>query len=255
MNFPRLEKPFESVEAVIEGLTSLETSLRARKDRRAIFASAYVAMSKEIASQIGGHRYHDSEWVARYAISFGNLYRRAFLAYETGDFARLPRPWMLSFETSRRGKGLLFQDLLLGMNAHINYDLALALKEVSIDPLREQRREDHFAVNAAIKKATDPVQDRIISLYAPVLRILDRGFGRLDEDVANFSIEKARLNAWVSAISLADAGTEAEEQTVTQSISNHAAVMARLILLPSPRRRVLTVLQLLERVRPWWHEI
>ena len=193
-----LEAEYESLEQVMEGLGSLEASLRAKKDRRAIFTSAYLSMTREIASRVGEQQFNDGDWVAGYALSFANLYRRAFLAFETGDLARVPKPWLLSFDTSRRGKGLLFQDLLLGMNAHINHDLALALVEVSIDPLRDQRREDHFAVNAAIKKATDPVQDRITDLYAPILTLLDRGLGRLDEDVANFSIEKARLNAWVS---------------------------------------------------------
>ena len=141
------------------------------------------------------------------------------------------------------------------MNAHVNHDLALALAGVSIDPLREAKREDHFAVNTAIKNATDAVQEQVESLYSPVLGLLDLVFGRLDEDLANFAIEKARLNAWVSAVSLVGAQSPEERADVLGSISDRASVMAKLILAPSPRRRLLWLLRRLEQMRPWWEVV
>ena len=247
-----LATPYESSEDVIRSLTSLEQAFLARKDRRGIFATAYLNMTKEIASGVETATFHDSAWVAKYAISFANLYRVALLAYERGDIAAVPRPWLASFETSSKGKGLLIQDLLLAMNAHINHDLALALVEVSIDPKRAERREDHFAVNESVRHATDPVQEQVTALYAPTLRLLDLAFGRLDEEVANFSIEKARSNAWVSAVTLTNARDEAEAVEVRQSISDRASLVAKLILKPSLRARTLLLLQRLERKAPWW---
>jgi hypothetical protein len=247
-----LEDEYTSLDEIIDGLRALERELRAGRDRRAVFTSAYLSMTEEVKSGTQEQRFSDGEWVARYAICFANLYRKAFLAFENGDAPRLPKPWKLSFETSRSGRALLVQDLLLGVNAHINHDLPIALVEASIDPHREKRRRDHFALNDAIRRATDPVQERIAALYAPAIELLDHALGRLDEDLANFSIEKARLNAWVSAIALTDAEGEAEAAAVRDSISDHASVMAKLILLPTPRRRVLLILRRLERLSSWW---
>jgi hypothetical protein len=247
-----IEAQYESVDDVIEGLSALEKVLYERRDRRGVFTSAYLSMTKEIEGSVGEHQYKDGEWVSRYAVSFANLYRSAFVSFEEGDLDAVPKPWRMSFEASSAGRGLLLQDLLLGINAHINHDLPIALVDVTIDPNREQRRHDHFAVNQSIKRATDPVQDRISSLYAPVFRLLDEGFGRLDEDVTSFSIEKARLNAWVSAIALASAADDDERAVVREAISDRAGVMAKLILAPRPRGRLLDVVHRAERMTPWW---
>jgi hypothetical protein len=247
-----LERRYESVQDVIDGLGAVEAVLRSQRDRRAVFATGYLNMTLEIGRRVQGSSFLDPAWAARYAACFANLYRTALLAFEQGRIDAVPKPWRIAFETSRAGHGLILQDLLLGMNAHINHDLPLALVEVTIDPEREKRRRDHFAVNEAIRAATDPVQEQVARLYAPVLRLLDIGFKRLDEDVANFSVAKARLNAWVSAIALAGAADEDERAAVLDSISDRASVMAKLILAPTPNRRAIALLRRAESLLPWW---
>jgi hypothetical protein len=252
MTMEALAAPYRSIEDVIDSLTRVEQAFLTARDRRGVFATAYLNMTKEVGSSVGGQIFLDSDWVSRYAICFANLYRTALLSYERGDYEAVPKPWMVSFETSRQGKGLLLQDLLLGVNAHINHDLALALVEVSIDPERPKRRQDHFAVNESIRRATDPIQEQVATLYGPALKLLDHAFGRLDEDVTNFSIEKARRNAWVSAVSLVNARGNEEAAEVRESISDRASLLAKLILKPSPRPGLLQALQRLERRTPWW---
>jgi hypothetical protein len=247
--------PFASIEDVVTGLSRLEETLYARKDRRAVFASAYLSMTQEVGRRVGQQQYNDPQWVARYAIAFANLYRRALLAFVRGELAAVPAPWLTSFQTSQSGANLLVQDLLLGVNAHINNDLAIALDEVSIDPGRDARREDHFAVNEAIRGATDAVQDRVGRLYAPVFGLLDRFLGNYDEHTASFSVEKARLNAWVSAVSLVSAASGPERQAAIQSISDRANVIARLILLPTRHSRVLKLRRIFERATFRWQLI
>lgn len=246
-----LQLPYTSLQEIIEGLGGIERALREQEDRRAVFATAYVNMTSEIASRIGEASFHDPDWVARYAVAFANLYRSALLSYEQGDFEATPKPWLASFEASKNRRALLIQDLLLGINAHINHDLALALNEVGIDPERDKRREDHTAVNDAIRKATDPVQEAVTSRYAPALRLLDRVFGRIDEELTSFSIDKARFTAWVSAVSLANAHDDAEREEVRASIEDRSNVMAKLILRPNIPGRVLNAIHRLEAKTSW----
>jgi len=227
-----LESRFESIPDVIAGLTALEASLYGEKDRRAVFTSAYLTMTREIALRVANHQFNEPDWVNTYTIAFANLYRDAFLAFEAGS-AGVPSPWRTGFDAAASARGLIVQDLLLGMNAHINHDLALALVEASIDTNRDARREDHFAVNEAIRHAVDAVQQSIADRYGRIFSIIDHVLRRIDEDVSVFSIEKARLNAWTSALSLAAAGDGAERQAVLASIADRSNVIARLILLPT----------------------
>lgn len=250
-----LEKRFETLDEIVAGFHALEQALYDRKDRRAVFATAYLTMTLEIEKRVGELSYNDPGWVAAYAIAFANLYRVALACYERGDRALVPEPWQISFDTANQKSNLIFQDLLLGMNAHINHDLALALEEVGLDPGREERREDHFAVNEAIRQATDAVKARLRDRYVPLYGLLDRLLGRFDEHVAGFSIEKARQNAWKSAVSLAGAESEEEHALVQRSISDNATVFARLILLPTRRSRLLKLRQIFERLTARWEFI
>ena len=252
-SLPSLEAPFQTVADVVQGIGQLESALRARRDRRAVFATAYLAISLEIQARLSSGFFLDNDWVARYMVAFADLYRGAWVCYTGGLRQSVPKAWRLSFDTSAAGRGLVTQDLLLGLNAHINYDLPLALLSVSIDPDREARHADHTAVNLALREATDPLQLRIAQYYAPLLRLLDAAARRLDEDVSNFSMEKARQASWLAAVSLANARDEAERLALRAGLDDRAAVLAHLVLKPNLAFPGLwTLLRLLENLRPWW---
>ena len=248
-----IESDYESVEDVIQSLVTLEQVFRQGRDRRAIFATAYLVITKALKRRVDEGGFQDSAWVARYAVCFGNLYREALSAFERGDLESVPKAWRLSFETSVNGTGLVIQDLVLGINAHINHDLALALAEVGIDPNRPERHQDHTAVNLVLRATTDALQDRIGEMYAPILDLLDRATGSLDEALANFKVTKARENAWVAAVSLTNAQDEQESGVIRQNLNDRAAILARLILSPNLFYPwLLGALRHLENVTPWW---
>jgi Tfp pilus assembly PilM family ATPase len=79
---------------------------------------------------------------------------------------RRPRAWRLCFDAAISGRSLVLQDMLLGVNAHVNNDLPLALDRVSIDPDRDARRRDHEAVNAVLASVTERATERLAALYA-----------------------------------------------------------------------------------------
>src|SRR6266498_1904903 len=145
---------YTSLDDAIQALMALEQTFRGQHDRRAIFVTAYLAITRAIKQSVADGLFHDNAWVTRYALCFANLYRKALFAYEMGDTAATPKAWRIAFDTAKRGEALAIQDLVLGINAHINHDLALALNEVSIDPDRATRYADHTKVNDVVKAAT-----------------------------------------------------------------------------------------------------
>ena len=136
---PLIVDPFESVADAHDRLTTLEATFRERGDRRGAFLCVYARVTEAVGAAIGDGAFVDSEWVTDYLVTFADLYREALLAYETGDLVALPDPWQVAFETAERGDALVVQDVALGINAHVNYDLALALHRVGVGPDRRAR--------------------------------------------------------------------------------------------------------------------
>ncbi|MFC6613730.1 DUF5995 family protein [Halopenitus salinus] len=199
-----VDRPFESVEDAADRLSRLESRLRERGDRRAVFLTIYARMTREVHDGIEGGIFRDPTWMRRYVIAFANHYRRAFLAFERGELERVPDPWRIAFATAVRGDALVVQDAVLGVNAHINYDLALAIDEIGMDPNRADKHADHRAINGILARLVDVQQDALAEIYAAGIDDVDAAFGRLDEAFTLLSMTEGREQAWRIATVLTD---------------------------------------------------
>ncbi|MGM0592749.1 MAG: DUF5995 family protein [Halobacteriota archaeon] len=241
----RLSEPFDSVEAAHDGLRNLETLLRDTGDRRAVFLTVYTRVTREVRERIEDGAFSDPEWVAAYLVAFANRYRRALCAYER-ESPSLPTPWRLAFDAAASGDSLVVQDALLGINAHVTYDLALALCDVAIDPYREDRWADHVAINDVLQRLVDVEQDLLVAHYAPGLASVDESLGRLDEALAFFTLEEGRDFAWRAAVALTDSRWSLTERVVRWTLNAVATGAATAILSPNVSPRVLETLRGLE---------
>jgi len=201
-----VETPFDSVADATDRLSRLEDRLRTRHDRRAVFLTIYTRMTRAVRAGIERGRFGDPDWMRDYLVAFAGYYRRAFLAFERGRLAAVPEPWRIAFGTALRGDALIVQDSYLGVNAHINYDLALALADVGLDPNRDRKYADHRAIDGILADLVDVQQDALAAAYAPGVDDLDRALGRLDESLTLRSMTEGREQAWRIAVVLSDAG-------------------------------------------------
>ncbi|RXK46876.1 DUF5995 family protein [Halorientalis pallida] len=197
---------FGSVEDAAERLRRLETLLRDRDDRRAVFLTIYTRMTERIRARIERGGFADAEWMRAYTAAFANYYRRAFLAFERGELGAVPDPWRIAFGTAIRDDALVMQDAFLGINAHINYDLALTLRDVGIDPDRAAKRADHRAVNEVLSRLVDAQQTALAGVYAAGVADVDDALGRLDERLSLLGLREGREQAWRVAVVLTDVG-------------------------------------------------
>jgi Family of unknown function (DUF5995) len=247
-----LKTPFTSVQDVAQRLLGYQQVFLDAGDRRAIFATCYLAMTRTMEKNLTEGLFLDTAWVERYLVTFANLYRQALQQRETNDSA-LPDCWKFAFDTAASGSALVIQDLVLGINAHVNHDLALALQSVGIEPMPE-RHEDHDRVNQVLQQATKPVEDAISTLYAPGLGLLARALGPLGADVTNFSIDAAREHAWSMALALCSSSdaTPIRQDAIRQTLDSTATVLAKLVLLPTSDLPFLVpLLKHLERDNSW----
>ncbi|MFB6080579.1 MAG: DUF5995 family protein [Haloferacaceae archaeon] len=200
-----VERPFDSVADAEDGLGTLKGRLRDRRDRRAVFLSIYVRMTRAVRERIERGGFRDPDWMRRYTTTFANYYRAAFLAFEQGRDGAVPAPWRIAFGAAGGGDALVVQNAFLGVNAHINYDLALALDDVGIDPNRGRKYADHRAIDGILARLVDVQQEALAEVYAAGLDDVDAALGDLDEALTLDSMTACREWAWRVAVVRTDA--------------------------------------------------
>lgn len=242
---------YRTMDDVVDGLGAWEARFRAAHDRRSIFLTLYGIVSAEIRARLAQGYFADGAWVHRYAVAFANLYREALERYDARQLSDVPKAWRLCFDAAGAGTGLVLQDMLLGVNAHVNHDLPFALSGVSIDPGRARRYQDHAAVNAVLASVVDRATEQIATLYAPGLTSMGEAAGQLDEMLSLFSLQIARESAWESAVSLANARNEVERRLAGTLIGSRATVMARLLRAPSLSPSVVAACRRVEEGPEW----
>jgi hypothetical protein len=241
-----LDTPFETVDDAHDRLRALERRLRAAGDRRAVFPTIYTRMTHAVRAAIDDGRFADPEWMRRYTVTFADYYRRAFLTFERGAYAAVPAPWRVAFDVAVAGDALVAQDAFLGINAHINYDLALTLRDLGIDPRRARKRADHDRIDDVLAGLVDAQQAALVDLYAPGLSAVDATFGRFDEAFSLFSMTEGRAWAWRTAAVLTDVRA-APARAVTRWLHRAAATGgARVIGSPPIDPAVLAALRRVE---------
>ena len=223
---------FSTIDEARAGFATLEAALRAANDRRAIFVGAYLTITSALQEAIDEGEFLDAVWARSYLLHFAQLYMEAFRAFEQGDLDHVPTAWRVAFELSAKGEGLALQHLLLGVNAHINNDLAIALMRCGIDPNRPMRYEDHNSVNEVLKRTVNALQDHVERYYSPALYYFDEIFGHWDEQFSCLMVERARETAWVHCLDLVGCSCEQDQAAVIRRIDDHAGALARLIAAP-----------------------
>ena len=219
--------------ATLDRLQALLLQWNATGDRRAYFAEAYGAMTNAMLEGVTTGGFIDDTWVSRLLDRFADYYFEAVAAFDQSLVC--PRVWLDAFEGCRREDLSRLQVVLLGINAHINHDLPLALADVLDDwdvldaTTREGRHADHEQVNAVIERSTDLVQDAVVNRAVPLLAVADRLLGPVDEALFNHIVTSWREHGWADAQRLLAAGDPEARDVVRVAIEDRAMRWARLI--------------------------
>lgn len=181
---------------------------QAGADRRAIFLDCYLRMTRAMFSAIAAAEFCDPPWVERLLRHFADHYFRALRAYEE-DSPVTPVVWRIAHTAAANPQTTTLQNLLLGVNAHINYDLVLTLVELlapTWPQLSEEARQRCFAdythVDVIIARTIDEVQDEIVEPVTPALQLVDLLLGPLDEWATAQLIGRLREDVWRHAVAM-----------------------------------------------------
>jgi hypothetical protein len=205
-------------------------------DHRFVFLRCYSMMTANMLQGIAQGRFCDAAWVARLLHHFAGYYFDALRLYEAND-DRTPAVWRQVHEASTHHSLHVLQHLLLGINAHINYDLVLAIRDAMMDEwkmydeaTRNMRMADHELVNRIIGETIDAVQDQVIEREAPFMKVVDSLMGRVDEWLLSELITNWRSEVWNESCAMLSAETEEQKELLRLSLEDNVIKKANQML-------------------------
>ena len=223
----------QNIQGVINALEEIVTN--SKNGRKAWFAAVYLHMTKAVAKGISEGYFEDAARMEKLDVNFANRYLDAMQS--SADNKPASRCWQKSFDAAETNSYVVLQHILLGMNAHINYDLALAAAATSPGEDIHHLASDFRKINDLIATLAGDIQERLSKLWWP-LRMLSKLTKGKEQAVLNFSVLKAREASWASAVALAGI-THKPYDDYCETLDIAVAEIGRRILTPDWMTRVI----------------
>lgn len=197
----------DAVNSVVQDMKSRMDALTREQAYLREFLGTYQRTTLAVGKAVDEGYFEDPAWVERWDVAFAELYLQALDAYLSGSTP--PRPWRLAFDARPDLPAL--RHVLLGINAHVNYDLPQALLAVISDAdfsdssLMASRRRDHERIDSvlagrvAAEDAELAVQGRSLTdrILQPLNRLSSKRF-----------LREARTKVWHNTVELRAARLE-----------------------------------------------
>jgi hypothetical protein len=228
----------EAVDALVARMADALEDLTADGDPGRFFLGTYLRITSAIGAAIDRGRFEDPSWVAAWDVDFADLYLDALAAHRR-DPSTAPHPWRLAFGAD---PGLPPEaHVLLGVNAHINYDQPQSLIRV-IPPadmadveVVARRLRDSRAIDRVLATQV-AVEDRALQEAGGRRTRLDRAAAPANRLAVRVFLAESRRKVWANTRQLHAArlrGAEAYAERVA-ALSDAAAERVADLLRPGP---------------------
>lgn len=189
-----------TIRDIINHLSQIIHDCSASGNKTGYFAALYKRMTAAVLENITAGNFEDADRMERLDIVFAQRYLKAYSAY----FSNNPcsHSWRNVFDASKDHSLIVLQHLILGINTHINLDLAIAAAEVAPGDAIHALRNDFYKINSLISSLIDDIQECLSEVWLP-MRILTKIANGHQIPVLNFSIDRARDASWANALLLA----------------------------------------------------
>jgi hypothetical protein len=219
--------------ACVDGTLSIMRSLRAQFgcDHRAVFDTTYLLLTEVFRKTMVDepHFFQDNRYLIWEDTLFANYYFRTLSRYAAGE--SVPAAWKLALDAAHSGDADAAQDMLLGINAHVQRDMPYVVASLGMR-FRDgaSRKPDHDAVNEILRRAYEPIVHEIAARYDSFVSLSNSSATPADNIGGLEAVKGWREGVWRNAERLMNARTDAERAQVSASIEQNAALWARAIL-------------------------
>src|SRR5918911_727267 len=193
-----------SIGRLLARMDSLLREMDTEDNPLRVFLATYTRTTRAVGTALQDARFEDPAWVEEWDVVFADLSLDALRAHRR-DRSSAPRPWRLAFEADPALPPI--GHLLLGMNAHINYDLPQSLIEmippsdVSDRRMMDRRRRDHERIDEVLVSRV-PAEDGELEKVGPARSLLDRVMTPLNQAASKRFLKEARAKVWHNTLAL-----------------------------------------------------
>lgn len=225
----------QSVRDVVDRLTAIHElasgSPRGEADGIACFSLLYRTITANVLRWLDEGKFQDSEFLATLDLEFAERYFSALRAYAF-DRPSTPACWRVLFDSRGEERISRLHFATVGVNAHINFDLAFSListcQRLGVELGADRQHEDYLGVNKIFAANTRDLRDEFESEEDSAL------VDAMEKFIDDFAIKLTRELAWKDAIRLWPHRLDAIRMAAEQRLVDERAVTLGRAMLENP---------------------
>jgi uncharacterized protein with NAD-binding domain and iron-sulfur cluster len=225
--FLKATEPARTIDEVITHIDEVIDVARKTNSRMGYFAALYRHVAVKFKAAAAGGTFKHPELIDKLDVTFINRYLQAIRQYQQGETPS--KSWAVAFTALESSQPTVVQHLLMGMNAHINFDLGIAVADSCTQEELALLHDDFEKMNTILGSLLEDVESDLAQIW-PLLKLIHRLVGRTEDAIINFSMRETRALAWRLANRLAGMDKperEKEIQKVDQEVANIGSVIAK----------------------------
>ena len=231
--------PVSSVPEVIARLDQIRTfaeahEVRGQHDGVACFSFLYHRITTRVFEGLNSGRFTDREFVTLLDVVFANRYLSALRA-SVVDPDKVPHAWSVLFERRAHRRITPLQFAAAGVNAHVNFDLAVAVvdtcSQLGSEPNAGTKRQSYQEINKIFAEQMQYLREHFENTWE---RLIDRiVLGRVLNAIDDWMVVGGRDIAWEAAEHLWDLRQRRDDDSeFVDGLDDVAGEMGRAVLLP-----------------------
>jgi hypothetical protein len=202
-------------------------------DHRGVFSTTYLELTRQLRETLRARPrfFNDAKYLYTEDALFANVYFNSLRAYERGQ--PVPPAWQIAFDTAKSSDVNGAQDMLLGINAHVQNDMPFVLAALGQRTKNgATRKPDHDKMNEILDAAYERVVRQIEDRFDPIVATTNARWTFGDDYAGLEMVKEWREHVWRNAERLLAAKSDEERQQIATQIQQYAAGWAQMIANP-----------------------
>jgi hypothetical protein len=192
-----------NIDRVVDAIEGIVQWSTANASRLGYFAALYKKITIAIRTAIAEHKFEDGPRMEHFDVTFASRYFAALNGYfHPGQFPSPTHSWLVAFNGALLPDPIIVQQMIAGVNAHIDLDLGIAAEEIAPGAKLQTLKNDFNTVNAVLASQVNGVLDEIDEL-SPVLADIYDVLQKNEIDMISDGLKVVRDSAWCFAEKLA----------------------------------------------------
>jgi len=188
----------DPIDQILAEMDEIVSWCTANNSRAGYCAALYRRVTRTVRSRIGTGYFDDDQRMEVLDVTFASRYLTAFHQWRAGD-PSISACWKVAFDAVADPTLIILQNLLAGMNAHINYDLGIAAAQVAgtLEGL-DSLHDDFNKINSLLACLVPTVFTELGEI-SPLIHLVEDVAEADEEKLVDFVMKLARDFSWLLA--------------------------------------------------------